>query len=172
MTETEKSTSESKWYSDVQVSNYKMKFVPSRRRYPISKDDMARLGRTTKMIGTVGPSFSSKWGLGQKDNEKWNENVEGIKKSSSAQDNNLLLKMRDTKTVTVTMQSNRLGRSNTMTGTKGTTPAAKWDHWDVGKKGQATERKINDQESIHSKADTTERLDEMRRLMVKDNLDY
>ena len=38
--------------------------------------------------------------------------------------------------------------------------------------GSAFERKINDQDSIHSKADTTERLDEMRRLIAKDNLDY
>ncbi len=38
--------------------------------------------------------------------------------------------------------------------------------------GSAVERKINDHESIRSKADTTERLEEMRRLMAKDNLDY
>ena len=38
--------------------------------------------------------------------------------------------------------------------------------------GSAFERKINDQDSIHSRADTTERLDEMRRLIAKDNLDY
>jgi len=38
--------------------------------------------------------------------------------------------------------------------------------------GSAYERKINDEESIRIKPDTTDRLDEMRRLMVKDNLDY
>jgi Xaa-Pro aminopeptidase len=38
--------------------------------------------------------------------------------------------------------------------------------------GSAFERKINDHESTRSKADTTERLEEMRRLMGKDNLDY
>ena len=38
--------------------------------------------------------------------------------------------------------------------------------------GSAFERKISDHESFHSKSDTTERLEEMRRLMVKDNLDY
>ena len=38
--------------------------------------------------------------------------------------------------------------------------------------GSAFERKISDHESFHSKSYTTERLEEMRRLMVKDNLDY
>ncbi|KAF9526867.1 aminopeptidase-P [Crepidotus variabilis] len=38
--------------------------------------------------------------------------------------------------------------------------------------GSAYERKINDQESIRTKPDTTDRLEEMRRLMAKDNLDY
>lgn len=38
--------------------------------------------------------------------------------------------------------------------------------------GSALERKVNDQDSIRTKADTTERLEEMRRLMTKDNLDY
>ncbi|KAH9484818.1 putative Xaa-Pro aminopeptidase P [Psilocybe cubensis] len=38
--------------------------------------------------------------------------------------------------------------------------------------GSAFERKINDVESIRMKPDTTDRLDEMRRLMAKDNLDY
>lgn len=38
--------------------------------------------------------------------------------------------------------------------------------------GSAFERKINDHDSIRMKPDTTDRLDEMRRLMGKDNLDY
>ena len=38
--------------------------------------------------------------------------------------------------------------------------------------GSAFERKINDHDFVYSKTDTTERLDEMRRLMAKDNLDY
>ena len=38
--------------------------------------------------------------------------------------------------------------------------------------GSAFERKINDNESIRIKPNTTDRLDEMRRLMAKDNLDY
>ncbi|KAJ2911838.1 hypothetical protein MD484_g8576, partial [Candolleomyces efflorescens] len=38
--------------------------------------------------------------------------------------------------------------------------------------GSAYERKINDRGSIREKPDTTERLDELRRLMGKDNLDY
>jgi len=38
--------------------------------------------------------------------------------------------------------------------------------------GSAFERKINDEEVIRHKPDTTDRLDEMRRLMAKDNLDY
>ncbi|KJA18357.1 hypothetical protein HYPSUDRAFT_145160 [Hypholoma sublateritium FD-334 SS-4] len=38
--------------------------------------------------------------------------------------------------------------------------------------GSAFERKINDNESIRIKPDTTDRLDEMRRLMGKDNLDF
>ena len=38
--------------------------------------------------------------------------------------------------------------------------------------GSALERKVADVEIIEERVDTTERLDEMRRLMVKDNLDY
>ncbi|KAF9557488.1 Creatinase/aminopeptidase [Agrocybe pediades] len=38
--------------------------------------------------------------------------------------------------------------------------------------GSAYDRKINDTESIREKPDTTARLDDMRRLMAKDNLDY
>jgi Xaa-Pro aminopeptidase len=38
--------------------------------------------------------------------------------------------------------------------------------------GSAFERKINDFEPIRIKPDTTDRLDELRRLMLKDNLDY
>ncbi|KAJ2932269.1 hypothetical protein H1R20_g4809, partial [Candolleomyces eurysporus] len=38
--------------------------------------------------------------------------------------------------------------------------------------GSAFERKINDRGSIREKPDTTERLDELRKLMGKDNLDY
>ena len=38
--------------------------------------------------------------------------------------------------------------------------------------GSAFERKINDTESIREKPDTTSRLDDMRRLMLKDNLDF
>ena len=38
--------------------------------------------------------------------------------------------------------------------------------------GSAYERKITDCDSIHSGVDTTKRLEEMRRLMVKDGLDY
>jgi Xaa-Pro aminopeptidase len=38
--------------------------------------------------------------------------------------------------------------------------------------GSALERKIGDVESIKEKVDTGERLDEMRRLMSKDSLDY
>ena len=36
----------------------------------------------------------------------------------------------------------------------------------------AFERKVNEQDSIKVKADTTERLEDMRRLMIKDKLDY
>jgi Xaa-Pro aminopeptidase len=38
--------------------------------------------------------------------------------------------------------------------------------------GSAYERKVNDRGSIREKPDTTERLDELRKLMGKDNLDY
>jgi len=38
--------------------------------------------------------------------------------------------------------------------------------------GSGFERKINDVETIRIKPDTTDRLDEMRRMMAKDNLDY
>ena len=38
--------------------------------------------------------------------------------------------------------------------------------------GLAFERKINGQDSIRIKPDTTDRLQDMRRLMVKDKLDY
>jgi len=38
--------------------------------------------------------------------------------------------------------------------------------------GSGFERKINDVETIRIKPDTTDRLDEMRRMMTKDNLDY
>jgi len=38
--------------------------------------------------------------------------------------------------------------------------------------GSAYERKINDAESIKEKPDTTERLDQLRKLMAKDTLDY
>jgi Xaa-Pro aminopeptidase len=38
--------------------------------------------------------------------------------------------------------------------------------------GSGFERKINDIDTIRIKPDTTDRLDEMRRMMVKDNLDY
>lgn len=38
--------------------------------------------------------------------------------------------------------------------------------------GSAYERKINDTDSIPPKPDTTDRLEQMRRLMAKDNLDY
>lgn len=38
--------------------------------------------------------------------------------------------------------------------------------------GSAFERKINDIESIKERVDTSDRLDELRRIMVKDNLDY
>ncbi|KAJ8463214.1 hypothetical protein ONZ45_g17659 [Pleurotus djamor] len=38
--------------------------------------------------------------------------------------------------------------------------------------GSAFERKINDVDSFQGKVDTTERLDELRKLMQKDNLDY
>ena len=38
--------------------------------------------------------------------------------------------------------------------------------------GSAYERKVNDQESIRIKPDTTDRLEDIRRLMIKDKLDY
>ena len=38
--------------------------------------------------------------------------------------------------------------------------------------GSAFERKVNEQDSIRIKPDTTDRLQDMRRLMVKDKLDY
>lgn len=38
--------------------------------------------------------------------------------------------------------------------------------------GSAFERKVNDRGSIREKPDTTERVEELRRLMEKDNLDY
>jgi Xaa-Pro aminopeptidase len=38
--------------------------------------------------------------------------------------------------------------------------------------GSAFERKVNEQDSIRIKPDTTERLQDMRRLMIKDKLDY
>ena len=38
--------------------------------------------------------------------------------------------------------------------------------------GSAFERKVNEQDSIRVKPDTTDRLQDMRRLMVKDKLDY
>jgi Xaa-Pro aminopeptidase len=38
--------------------------------------------------------------------------------------------------------------------------------------GSAYERKVNDVETIREKVDTTERLEEIRKLMAKDNLDY
>ena len=38
--------------------------------------------------------------------------------------------------------------------------------------GSAFERKVNEQDSIRVKPDTTERLEDMRRLMIKDKLDY
>ncbi|KAF8802714.1 hypothetical protein BYT27DRAFT_7111883 [Phlegmacium glaucopus] len=38
--------------------------------------------------------------------------------------------------------------------------------------GSAFERKLNEQDSIRVKPDTTERLEDMRRLMIKDKLDY
>jgi Xaa-Pro aminopeptidase len=38
--------------------------------------------------------------------------------------------------------------------------------------GSAFERKVNDKGSIREKPDTTERVDELRKLMAKDNLDY
>jgi Xaa-Pro aminopeptidase len=38
--------------------------------------------------------------------------------------------------------------------------------------GSAFERKVNEQDSIRIKPDTTERLEDMRRLMIKDKLDY
>jgi Xaa-Pro aminopeptidase len=38
--------------------------------------------------------------------------------------------------------------------------------------GSAYERKINDVESIKEKVDTTDRLDEIRKLMAKEKLDY
>jgi Xaa-Pro aminopeptidase len=38
--------------------------------------------------------------------------------------------------------------------------------------GSAYDRKVNDVESIKSKVDTSDRLDELRKLMLKDNLDY
>lgn len=38
--------------------------------------------------------------------------------------------------------------------------------------GSAFERKVNEQDSIRVKPDTTERLQDMRRLMIKDKLDY
>ena len=38
--------------------------------------------------------------------------------------------------------------------------------------GSAFERKVNEQDSIRIKPDTTERLEDLRRLMIKDKLDY
>jgi Xaa-Pro aminopeptidase len=38
--------------------------------------------------------------------------------------------------------------------------------------GSAFERKVNEQDSIRIKPDTTERLQDMRRLMIRDKLDY
>ena len=38
--------------------------------------------------------------------------------------------------------------------------------------GSAFERKVNEQDEIRVKADTTERLEDLRRLMIKDKLDY
>lgn len=38
--------------------------------------------------------------------------------------------------------------------------------------GSAFERKLNDIESIKERPDTSDRLDDLRRLMIKDNLDY
>lgn len=38
--------------------------------------------------------------------------------------------------------------------------------------GSAFERKINDMESIKERVDTSDRLNDLRRLMIKDNLDY
>jgi Xaa-Pro aminopeptidase len=38
--------------------------------------------------------------------------------------------------------------------------------------GSAFERKVADVESIKERVDTSERLDEIRKLMTKDNLDY
>ena len=38
--------------------------------------------------------------------------------------------------------------------------------------GSAFERKVNEQDSIRVKPDTAERLQDMRRLMIKDKLDY
>ena len=38
--------------------------------------------------------------------------------------------------------------------------------------GSALKRKLNEQDSIREKPDTTERLEDLRRLMIKDKLDY
>jgi Xaa-Pro aminopeptidase len=206
------------FHSDSEIYDEVREIVP---RHSNSKAEKGRLGRSNTMTGTKKSTASSKWGYGWgagKMKEKGRAMVvEDDEDSSFAHEKHLPLYQpvvrRDSKSTQSSRRTQDSGRTHdsarsqeTMRthetqrthsshqtkasaqsketyrsgGSRSTAPKPRppilgaLEHHESTSTlvGSAFERKINDQESIHSKADTTERLDEMRRLMVKDNLDY
>lgn len=177
----------------------------------IPKGDKGRpkLGRSNTMTGTKKSTASSKWGygwgmgIGRKDKQR--EIEPEIDEKSGSQVNLLLptqanVQRRDTRSTQASRSTQRtqethrtqasqqsrgsgLTRGDTQRTTSSRSTAPKPRPPLMGHElypqdstatlvGSAFERKINDNESIRIKPDTTDRLDEMRRLMGKDNLDF
>jgi len=205
------------FHSDSEIYDEVRELVPRQSK---SKDDKGRLGRSNTMTGTKKAVVSQKWGYGwgagKRDKEKGRE-VDAEESEKFSQENHLPLyqpvvrrdskstqssrrtqdsaRTQDTVRTQETMRTHDSHHTHTSQQSKGSAQSKETYRSGASRStapkprppllgalehheststlvGSAFERKINDQESIHSKADTTERLDEMRRLMVKDNLDY
>ena len=189
-------------------------------RLPVALKGGPKLGRSNTMTGTKKSTASSKWGygwgVGKKNRDKDRE-AEMDEKSGSQLDLPLYRPMvrRDSKSTQASRSTQRSHDTN-RTHDSGHTHRSEESHrthvslqskLSQGSKhtyrsgtshstapkprpplinghalypqdstdtlvGSAFERKINEQDSIRIKPDTTERLEDMRRLMIKDKLDY
>ena len=207
------------FHSDSEIYDEVRELVP---RHSNSKVDKGRLGRSNTMTGTKKSTVSAKWGygwgVGKRDREKGRDlDVDENEKYSLSQEHDLPVfqpvvrrdskstqssrrtqdsaRSQDSARTQETMRTHDSYRTHTSQQSKGSAQSKETyrsggsrstapkprppilgalEHHESTSTlvGSAFERKINDQESFHSKSDTTERLEEMRRLMIKDNLDY
>ncbi|KDR67798.1 hypothetical protein GALMADRAFT_257642 [Galerina marginata CBS 339.88] len=180
----------------------------------LQKDEKGRpkLGRSNTMTGTKKSTASSKWGygwgVGRKNKEKEREMEETVNEKSASQVDLPLYQpvsrrgskstqasrsTQRTQETTRTQETHRTQASQNSKlsgqsqetyrsgGSRSTAPkprpplmghALHPQDSTSTLVGSAYERKISDPDEVRVKPDTSDRLDEMRRLMLKDNLDY